>query len=237
LNFFKGKILKSKKQIEKAIEKQRLAAKRSIERQREKQREKQNCPEYRQEQFEKQKASQERANNRRREKEQSPEFKKKQLEKQKAQQEATIAKSKAKPAKPKKINVLKKTPLKSKGLTGRSRKTWEIELHNQMAAIGCICCLNEGLIVEGDSHVSIHHTKGRTSPDAHEYCLPLCTYHHDQVLPKEIQSKYPQVFPIHAKGSIGGKVKWEKVNGTQLELVKQVWKIIEYKPEDYSGDT
>lgn len=241
---------KDKEKKAKAIEKQRQSAIRSMERQRAKQREKQNCPKHRQEQIDKQIANQERANARRIEKEKTPEYKAKLIEKQKAAAEKLKAKPlkvkalkrtpiKIKPPKIKKrkFNVstskpIQRKPLKSKGLGGRLRKPWEISLHDQMGQIGCICCLNKGLIAEGDTYVSIHHTKGRVSAIAHEHCLPLCTYHHDQPLPQEIQSQYPDVFPIHAKGTIGGKTPWEKVNGKQDELVRQVWELIGYIPKN-----
>lgn len=234
VNYLKDKILKTKAQIKKALEKQKQSAIRRMERQREKQLEKQNSPAYRQEQFEKKKAAQERAAARMLQKQQDPEYKQKLIDKQNAKKEAELQKIKQEQLAPKPIKEFKKvSKAKTTGLAGRARKAWEIELHNQMAAIGCICCLNKGLIVEGDSFVSIHHVKGRTGPDAHEYCLPLCAYHHDQVLPKEVQEKYPQIFPVHAKGKIGGKVSWEKENGTQLKLVKQVWDIIGYKPKEH----
>jgi hypothetical protein len=56
-------------------------------------------------------------------------------------------------------------------------------------------------------------------------------WHHDTPMAKEDAEKFPSVFPIHAKGSLGGKVPWEKINGAQNSLILQVWEIIGYKPK------
>jgi len=111
----------------------------------------------------------------------------------------------------------------------------EKELHNRMGQLGCIVCRNMGLGLEDmDStnvnYISIHHCDGRTKPNCHLKCLPLCQWHHDQPMPLELQKLYPDVFPIHAKGKHGGKSDWEKMNGTQKELIKQVWELIGFTP-------
>jgi hypothetical protein len=38
---------------------------------------------------------------------------------------------------------------------------------------------------------------------------------------------FPFIFPIHAKGSTGGKKAWEEENGTQERLLDQVMTLIE----------
>lgn len=43
-----------------------------------------------------------------------------------------------------------KTPIKSKGTHGRTRAPFEVQLHDKMAAIGCIACINAGLCFEGE---------------------------------------------------------------------------------------
>ncbi|WP_339669077.1 Ref family recombination enhancement nuclease [uncultured Paraglaciecola sp.] len=76
--------------------------------------------------------------------------------------------------------------------------------------------------------VSIHHIDGRTKEGAHKKCLPLCGWHHDVPIPKNSPAfaKYPFVFPIHAKGSVGGRASWEAENGTQEALLAQVMSFI-----------
>jgi hypothetical protein len=80
------------------------------------------------------------------------------------------------------------------------------------------------------NYVSIHHVDGRVKVLCHLLCLPLCQWHHDCSMGVQEALKYPLVFPIHAKGSVGGKTSWEKVNGTQVDLIKQVWDLIGYLP-------
>ena len=48
-------------------------------------------------------------------------------------------------------------------------------------------------------------------------------------LPKEMRKKFPNVFPVHADGAIGGKSIWEAENGTQDELIEQVWQMLGFK--------
>jgi hypothetical protein len=136
-----------------------------------------------------------------------------------------------KPQKPlvtrKPLNSKSQKPIKTKGLKGVARSKAEINLHDKMAALGCICCINANLIIPfSNSPVSIHHFAGRVVDGAHKKVLPLCAAHHDTPLPKKDSVNYPDVFPIHAKGKDGGKVRWEKVNGTQEELLKQTMSLI-----------
>lgn len=189
----------------------------------------------------KQKTQQERARKKQLERINSPEYKAKQLSQRIATNERMRArqleKAKAKPVvsskppakRPKPIVTRK--PLKSKGLAGKARTTSEKSLHDKMAAIGCICCINAGLITIGNSYVSIHHCHGRTKKSSHEETLPLCAYHHDTPMDtKTLRLAHPNVFPIHAKLAEGGKSLWEKENGTQNELIAQVWAMIGYQP-------
>jgi hypothetical protein len=158
------------------------------------------------------------------EKQSTPEYRAKQ--KEKAVAAATRAKAKAK-AKP----IKNRTPIKSKGLAGNATNKGEKSLHDKMAAVGCIACINAGLSFDGSgSYVSIHHCNGRTKKQSHEESLGLCQWHHDTAMTKEEQAIYPDVFPFHAKGSLGGKKAWEKVNGTQEELIVQLWSIVGYTP-------
>lgn len=158
----------------------------------------------------------------------SPEYKLKQRQKAEAAYEKAKQKAKSKPQnsnpaqhKPQKP----KKQLKSKGLLGTTRTRAEVELHDKMASLGCICCIKQGLILPfSGSAVSIHHFDGRTKEGCHKKTLPLCAWHHDTPIPTDSPyfNKYPNVFPIHAKGSIGGKVPWENINGKQEDLLLEV---------------
>lgn len=227
---------------EKKLQKQKEAAERQLE----KQRQKQNCPEHQAKLKQKREASIQRQID----KQNSPEAIAKRQEKTKE----AFEKQKAKPKKPiqckpktKAKTVLKSTasiktnkplkakaPIKKTSMKGKARKTHEIELHNKMAEIGCIVCVNLGLTpaYEPNTHVSIHHCNGRTKEEAHEECLPLCSGHHDTPLPtKAVREANPLIFPIHAKGAEGGKKKWEETFGTQEELIAQTWETVGYAPK------
>lgn len=51
----------------------------------------------------------------------------------------------------------------------------EKEYHDRIASLGCIACRLDGYI---NTHVSIHHIKGRTTAGCHKLVLPLCGPHH-----------------------------------------------------------
>jgi hypothetical protein len=117
-------------------------------------------------------------------------------------------------------------PMSSKGLMGRSRTAEEKRLEKKLANIGCICCLNKGWYSsamresEGQSFISMHHVEGRTKPWAHAKQLPLCQYHHQVPPPSDAPS---ELFPLH-----GGAVPvWEKINGSQDNLLIQVYEMID----------
>lgn len=119
-----------------------------------------------------------------------------------------------------------KKPMKSRGMAGKSRTKADLSLHDKLGQLGCICCINAGLVEPfSGSPVSIHHIRGRTVADAHKYVLPLCAWHHDTPIPPGADAA-ENVFPIHSKGSEGGKVKWESVNGAQMHLWEQVMKLV-----------
>jgi hypothetical protein len=130
-------------------------------------------------------------------------------------------------------SIIRKTAIKKTSMAGKTPTRSEKEMHDKIAQIGCICCVNLGFIeaFESGQPVSVHHTDGRTKPHAHEVCLPLCAGHHDTPLPtKAERERHPLVFPIHAKGKEGGKKLWEAQNGTQEQLVLQCWAMINYTP-------
>lgn len=138
-------------------------------------------------------------------------------EHQALQREKVLAKAKARPVPSK--------PIKSKGLKGRARTAEEKRLEALLARIGCICCRNQGWYTdamnnqEGQHFISMHHVDGRTKPWCHAKQLPLCQYHHDTPPP---QGAPEQLFPLHGTG----RKRWEKVNGTQEDLLQQVYEII-----------
>ena len=113
----------------------------------------------------------------------------------------------------------------SKGLKGRARTAEEKRLEKKLADIGCICCLNKGWYnsamqaTEGQRFISMHHVAGRTQPWAHAKQLPLCHFHHQTPAPDDAPV---DLFPLHG-GSISA---WEKTNGTQEGLLKQVYLLI-----------
>ncbi len=124
------------------------------------------------------------------------------------------------------INLKKSKAVKSKGMKGRAPTTLEKKLGNKIGDIGCICCLNKKWYTsdmaeqESIKFVSLHHVDGRTKPWAHAKVLPLCAYHHDTPAP----SHAPEgLTPIHR----GNKREWIKLNGTEGELLKQVYEMID----------
>ena len=78
---------------------------------------------------------------------------------------------------------------------------------NQVAALGCIACMNMG---HQDTPAEIHHTRfnaGGGQRSGHFSVLPLCFHHHSA----------QGVDGIH-----GGIDTWQQVHGTEQELLKQV---------------
>lgn len=202
-----------------SIDKQNAARERSIK----KRIAKENSPEYKAKQLLKRQQSQDRM----RLKAKSPE----QVAKRRKKTQQTRAKQLEKNnslAFKLKHPLKKAKPIKNKGLKGIARTSQEIEFHDKLASLGCICCIKLGLIQPfSGSLVSIHHSDGRTKPGCHQKVLPLCTWHHDQPLPAGDQAKYPEIFPIHAKGNVGGKSAWIKVNGPEAELLELALKHLE----------
>ena len=180
--------------------------------------------EQRQRKLAKQREYQQRARERQLAKLTNPAYIEKQREKQRCARARQIEKRQKRNA-----PLVTKKPLKQKGMAGKARSRNELSLHDAMGALGCICCINSGLSeAYSGTPVSIHHIKGRTSRDAHKFVLPLCGWHHDTPLPPEIAGlgKYKNEFPLHAKGKEGGKSAWERVNGSQLELLRQVLSLL-----------
>jgi hypothetical protein len=77
-------------------------------------------------------------------------------------------------------------------------------------SIGCIACLNMGIETPPE-YTLIHHTDGKTKPNAHMKTLPLCEHHHS---------------PYHKTGLHNNMTRWEATHGTQEELLAQVEAIL-----------
>lgn len=202
----------------------------SQQRQREKQQKNLQDPEHRDKLHLKQLEATSRAIERQRERQNSPEFREKLLTKTKAAQVRSrnrqIEKAKVKTKEnAQKVQPVKSKNTKSKGLKGRVRTAIEKQLEIKIAAIGCICCHNQGwpstAPEDGIHYISMHHVEGRTKPWAHAMQLPLCQHHHDTHPPHGAPA---ELFPLH--GLTGGKKQWQKVNGSQEKLLSQVYELI-----------
>ena len=208
------------------------------QRQLEKQKEKKASPEYQKAQQEKQQASQlksqQRAFEKKKAKSHDPAYLEAQQLKQRETQMKAFEKQRArqqvKEASPEykvqKIKTIKSKPIKSKGLKGRNPIALEKILANKIGDIGCICCLNKKWYTsdmaeqESTKFVSLHHVEGRIKEWAHAKVLPLCAHHHDTPAPSHAPE---ELTPIHR----GNKNEWIELNGTEEELLKQVYDIIE----------
>jgi hypothetical protein len=228
----KSKAAKEKEKLKKALEKKQASQRRSIQKQREKQIAQQSCPEYRDKIYKQRQASAKRSYEKQKVKQSTPQYKEQQA--QKAKTSLVKSSTKARESTKNKVNKnnasithIASKPIKSKGLAGVAPTKNEKEFHDMLASLGCICCMNKGYTAAGDgAYVSIHHCDGRTKKDCHKRALPLCQWHHDVPPSKEMQALFPDVFPIHAKGSLGGKKAWERVNGTQEELMIQTYAML-----------
>lgn len=158
-------------------------------------------------------------------KEASPEYKKQQIDKVTAAKDKAVKKS-LESKSVISIDVKKTKAIKSKGLKGRNPTALEKILANKIGDIGCICCLNKNWYTsdmaeqESTKFVSLHHVDGRTKEWSHAKVLPLCAHHHDTPAPSHAPE---ELTPIHR----GNKKEWIEHNGTEEELLKQVYEIID----------
>jgi hypothetical protein len=219
----------SKQSSESDYQKRLTKLRESQERQREKQQQKLQDPECREKLQLKQLEAANRTIEKQRERQSCPEYREKQLTKAREAQvrsrERLIEKGKGKENNPKpQSKKLKMT--KSKGLLGRARTAVEKKLESKISGIGCICCHNQGWpsVAPEDAiyYISMHHVEGRTKPWSHAKQLPLCQHHHDTPPPHGAPT---ELFPLH--GLTGGKKRWQDVNGTQEELLIQVYELID----------
>lgn len=96
----------------------------------------------------------------------------------------------------------------------RTRTPAEVELHDKLAALGCIACMKDGRF---NDYVSIHHVDGRTKPGCHLLVLPLCAGHH-----QEGTGTDPTLLAVHP-----WKTRFEKRYGAQLDLVAECMSLLE----------
>ncbi len=202
-----------------------LKKKQALARKLAKQRAKIQSPEFKEKQREKQLASAKRQQARQLEKVNSPEYRAKQFEKAREAQQRQIDKAKAKPPAP----VKPRKKVTSKGLLGRTPTALEKRITEAICQLPCIACLVHGRY---NPVISYHHTDGRTKPLAHAKGLPLCAHHHDTPADKAIVEEFPDLIPIHAKGVLGGRAAWEKINGTQEDLLKLCYEKAEIEPPE-----
>ena len=158
-------------------------------------------------------------------KEKSPEYIKQQIEKVTAAKDKAVKKAlESKSVISVDDNKNKRT--KSKGIKGRNPTALEKILANKIGDIGCICCLNKKWYTsdmaeqESTKFISLHHIEGRTKEWAHAKVLPLCAHHHDTPAPGHAPE---ELTPIHR----GNKKEWIEFNGTEEELLKQVYDMID----------
>ena len=98
-------------------------------------------------------------------------------------------------------------------MKGKTRTKSEKQLHDQIAQLGCIACLHDGV---NNYHVSLHHVDGRTKPDAHKKVLPLCAEHH----------QHNDLDPMGRIGVHPYKARFEALYGRQNDLIKEVYMLI-----------
>ena len=104
----------------------------------------------------------------------------------------------------------KRASLKTKQ---RTRTPAEIDLHDRLAALGCIACMKDGRF---NDYVSIHHVDGRTKEGCHLLVLPLCAPHHQR----------DDTDPLNRIAVHPWKDRFEKRYGQQLALVAECMALI-----------
>ena len=95
-------------------------------------------------------------------------------------------------------------------MKGASRTKVEKDYHDRIAGVGCIACLQDGIV---NPWVSLHHIDGRTKPGAHLKVLPLCGPHHQQDDRSGVVAVHPN------------KARFQQEYGSQYELLAQAKQI------------
>ncbi len=96
-------------------------------------------------------------------------------------------------------------------MKGRNPTKAEKMHMDSVRSLGCIVCRNQGKNINAE----IHHTVGKTKPNAHFLVLPLCPQHHRYGRHEEPISRHPY------------KKRFENAYGTEEELLKQVEELLE----------
>ncbi|HHY0551854.1 TPA: Ref family recombination enhancement nuclease [Vibrio parahaemolyticus] len=193
-------MISNKERYQKAIEAAKRQKKRAIERA--------NTPEAKAKRKKKAIESQEKQRAKQLAKLNDPEYRVKQLERQKARHK-------------------KQKPKSTRGLKGRTPLAEESRIQDAIGTLPCIACLIHGRV---NQIVSLHHTNGRTQKNANAKVLPLCAGHHDTPAEQQVVATYPDLIPFHAKGKLGGKAAWERLNGTQEELLSLCFALTNITP-------
>lgn len=189
---------------------------RAQQRQREKHAAKLADPEFRQQQYAKQKASNSRMLARQIEKCNSPNWIAEQ--KAKAVKRAVSVSERLKDKKPAPVAAKRQTRASAsgRGLKGRTPTAAERVVMDALGKLPCIACMQHG---KESLLISLHHIEGRTKPGAHLLQLPLCDPHHQHAAPAKIRAEFPWLVPVHADGITGGKAEFSRHNGTEQELM------------------
>lgn len=195
---------------------------RAQQRQREKKAAKLADPEYRQQQYAKQKATSSRMITRQIEKRNSPEWIAEQ--RAKAVKRAVSASERLKEKKPAPVTPKRQTRASAsgRGLKGRTPTAAERVVMNALGKLPCIACLQHG---KESTLISLHHIEGRTKPGAHLLLLPLCDHHHQHAAPAHVRAEFPWLVPVHADGITGGKAEFSRHNGTERELMNKAYSL------------
>lgn len=186
------------------------------QRQREKHAAKLADPEFRQQQYAKQKATSSRMIARQIEKRNSPEWIAEQ--RAKAVKRAVSASERLKEKKPAPVAAKRQTRASAsgRGLKGRTPTAAERVVMDALGKLPCIACLQHG---KESPLISLHHIEGRTKSGAHLLQLPLCDPHHQHAASATIRADFPWLVPVHADGNTGGKAEFSRHNGTEQELM------------------
>ncbi|MBS6033985.1 MAG: recombinase [Pantoea sp.] len=186
------------------------------QRQRDKQAAKLADPEFRQQQYAKQKATSSRMIARQIEKRNSAEWIAEQ--KAKAVKRSVNASERLRKKKPLPVAAKRQTRASAsgRGLKGRTPTAAERVVMDALGKLPCIACLQHG---KESLLISLHHIEGRTKTGAHFLQLPLCDPHHQHAAPAKIRAEFPWLVPVHADGITGGKAEFSRHNGTEQELM------------------
>jgi len=192
------------------------------QRQREKHAAKLADPEFRQQQYAKQKATSSRKIARQIEKRNSPEWIAEQ--RAKAVKRAVSVSERLKEKKPAPVAAKRQTrgSASGRGLKGRTPTAAERVVMDALGKLPCIACLQHG---KESPLISLHHIEGRTKTGAHFLQLPLCDHHHQHAAPATIRAQFPWLVPVHADGITGGKAEFSRHNGTEKDLMIKAYKL------------